>query len=140
MITSQEPNVVRDSAAVVESPTRSGVRLEGSIPGRLALGAAIAWVVLLWVVIASAGPVDPEAPVRAFDVVLSTALWSSMIAAAFGLASRTRFGLAATAGGAALMLVGAVACFFGGHFGAGILQSGAGVGLGAVALGGLRAT
>lgn len=109
------------------------------IPGILALGVGVSWIVMLQGVMSLAPPADPSPPV--WSILIGDLLLLSLLAGAVGLGMRRRWGLLASLGGGAVLLVGAVGCQLIGHTGLALAaQYLAGGALMAFSVGGLRAT
>lgn len=112
---------------------RSFGTVAGSLTGSswlLPLVNAAAWVGLVSLVFAVAPPPDPDASIDAVGLILSEIFWLSALAAAVGVATRSRWAYALTAIGGAALLGGAIDCFAAGHTGVWIgVQALAGVGI-----------
>ncbi len=116
-------------------------RLTDRIPGVLALGVGLAWVVGLWAVFSLAPAPDPNEAPSLLGIVIGDLLTLSLLAGAVGLGMRRRWGLAASLFGGGVLLFGAVACQLTGHTGTWLAaQYVAGGSLAVFSMGGLRAT
>ncbi len=122
-------------------PARLDLRPGDRIPGVMALGVGLAWVVGLWAVFSLAPAPDPNEPASLLGIVLGEFLTLSLLAGAVGLGMRRRWGLAAALFGGGVLLFGGVACQLTGHTGTWLAaQYVAGGSLAAFSWGGLKAT
>ena len=121
--------------------TAAGPRLEERIPGFMALGLGIAWVVMVGISWSTAPPPDPADPITATAYVLSTLFLFSLLGTAIGLGMRQRWGLLPSFGGGLLLLGAAAVCLAGGHSGIELYgQLGSGAFLTAITAGAWRST
>lgn len=124
-----------------QAPPSPFARLGDRIPGVMAFGIGLAWIVMLQVMFSLAPPADPAAPPSLLGIVIGDLLLISLLTGAVGLGMRRRWGLLAALGGGAVLLFGAVACQLIGHSGAALVaQYAAGGALTAFSWGGLRAS
>lgn len=92
----------------------------------------VAWVTFVGIALGVQPTADPGAVVDPVSLLISTALWSTMFAALFGLGTRARWGYLATAVGGVVLMAAAASCYAGGHTGTWLVaQAMAGVGLAA---------
>lgn len=125
-------------APVVTEPRGAGLG-HGAIPGIVAAGLGVAWVLMLALTTATQPPADPDAPITALGLTIELAFTFALLGAAAGLGMRRRWGVGASLFGGAVLVFGAVACFATGHTGAWIAaQLGAGLALSGLSIGALR--
>lgn len=115
---------VRDEISAKTDPRLSGWFLP--------LANGVAWATFVGIALAVQPPVDPAAAVDSASILVSTALWATMFAALFGLATRARWGYLTTGIGGVLLMTAAGSCYAGGHTGTWLVaQAMAGAGLAA---------
>lgn len=116
-------------AATAPAPTPIAERRLLTPALSLMLGAA--WVAFLGTAFVVQPPAPDAVPTLAGELI-GLVLWSSLMAACFGLAVRARLGATATVVGGLAIVAGAGYCFLDGHTGAWIVaQMAAGGGLAA---------
>ena len=131
----------RTNPAAVEESTGRSARLDEPVPGFMALGLGIAWLVIVGISWATAPPPDPNDPITATAYVLSTLFLFAILGTAIGLGMRQRWGLLPSFGGGLLLLGTAAVCLAGGHSGIELYgQLGSGAFLTAVTMGAWRST
>jgi hypothetical protein len=107
------PTMPAEPASAPAPPRPSWRWLLGSISGGWALGAAVAWIVLLNVGIRVMPTRSPEELAAATPLWASILDWASLallVVALAGFAMRRRFGLAASLGSALILTSFTVAC------------------------------
>ncbi len=108
-----EPTAPEATAPEARAPEHLGPWLRERVEPRVAIVVAVAWFVL-WQAAALLEPqTSHEVPVVA--VVLEVAMWVLLGATVVGLATRRRWGLLASLGGAGVATAASVACPTTGH-------------------------
>ncbi len=120
---------------------RAPGRLGDPIPGFMALGIGLAWVLIVAISWSTAPPPDPADPITATAYLISLVFLIALMATAIGIGARRRWGLLASYGGGLLLLGGAAVCLAGGHSEAALYgQLGSGAFLTGITAGAWRAT
>lgn len=95
------------------APVDTRAWLRERIPGRWAIGVAVAWYALYAIAVLVEPETHHEVPV--IGVVLGAALLAAMVVTAAGLLVGQRWGLVASLAGAGLLVASSVACPTTGH-------------------------
>ena len=93
-------------------------RLDDSIRTQIAALAGLAWVVLLPIALAAQPAPDPAEPPSPLGDTISLVFTAMLFGSMVGLTMRRRWGVLATLGGGATMMVAASLCYLTGHTGA----------------------
>ena len=130
-----------ESAAPVAAPKRRDLRAGERIPGVVAVGLGLAWVVALTVIFGLQPQPPSDAGPSLLGFVVSMVLLYAVVGTAMGLVMGQRWGAMASLVGGLAILVGATECMLGGHSGLWLTaQFAGGAGLSALSWGVVKAT